>query len=1481
MRRKMTWSRAAAVLVAMAIPVLGRADDSFAPCWRNGLNTTFQSWTFAASNNPAVPDLWTNPNGTPTGNLTIGAFGKGWLASSFGGKTGLWELGRAGQVSVIVPNFPSQNAPKYVQVQVSYFEDTLAYRPPVVSIAGAMAVGTETVDNLSAPPGMWRTQKTLWLLNPSPSSETVLISGDSSRGLLIDQVVIDTRIAAGGDGDVPAFRPCWRGSSDATFQHWSFGVWSDPSSVVPELFTNAFGIPGGVIIPGAFSSGYIDEDEFLGCRQGIWDLGRSGTMTLTVPNTTSGSPDSCKYLQLAVTQFRDGIYNQNAAVAVAGGVLINQQQQTIQTNDFGGIWVVQKSVWRMGPPSPAFETVTLTGGTNGSLIDQIVIDTLPVEIVCPSDVFAMADPGHCSKSNVTWTVPEVDGCVITNVTCVPALGSTFPVGKNLVTCTVRDGQGGIQICGFMVMIGDNQAPTIACPSNIIAARNPALCGAVVNFTPAAFDNCSATTVVSTPPSGSVFPLGLTTVTSVAYDTAGNASAPCSFTVQVIDLTGDIAGFRPCWRGIPGSTFQHWAFGSSNNPAAIIPDLATNVHGVSTAAISPGAFSSGYIETDAFLGCRQGIWDLGEEGTMTLSIPDSVSVSPGSYRYVQVAVTQFRDGIYNQNASVAVTTGSLMSQKQESIETNGFGGQWIVHKSVWRIAPGSGLDQVILTAGTNGSLIDQIVIDTLPVNLTAPTDILASADAGHCGKSNVVWTVPAVDGCVITNVTCVPASGSAFSVGTTPVSCTVFDGEGGSHVFNFTVTIADNEAPVARGTNMIVHLDASGNVTITAADLDAGSSDNCGIASREISQSSFSCANLGSNQVVLTVTDIHGLANACDVVVTVLDTLPPSISPVAAIVTNAISDCSQVVIWETPGATDNCSVTNVSCVPASGSLFPVGTNTVVCTAYDASGNAAVSMFNVVVVPQADISVAVAAANSSVIIGSKTFFNVTVDNHGPCAALGVVLSNSFPPGLISLSISNGAAVQANPWPGPAAWWRAENNASDAVGVNHGTLLGSASYAQGEVGQAFRFDGLSGVMTVPDSAALRPANLTIEGWIRIQDVTGLHVILGKRIGGSTMDSYSLWIGSGVLYAAVSDGSASAPFMSFPEFPTSSAFGAGDIVNLGSFASRLQNATPADPVPYFIRTNLSVLTADLLAAYTGGVNMDLQGAIATDLNEIIANGAIYDAQRFAGVTLSPESEYVLGRNPQGLDLVRLNRFLIRDAFPAELASVVFPQLNQRFHVAYTFDSSTRIQALYVNGALVNAGFATNDVAYDSHDLIIGGDDDNGTPGYFFQGDVDELAIYNRALSGTEIRAIFQAHSAGKWLTPGVIAIGSIPANSSAEVALMTLASDCSGGIAMVSATSATLDLNLGNNDSSAAVTVNDLPDSQFAMGISRVSGNNHLIRLTWPLTCTPAELLMADEMNGPVLWSQMTVPTVMLDDRWCTILPGGDLKRYFRVQK
>ncbi len=119
------------------------------------------------------------------------------------------------------------------------------------------------------------------------------------------------------------------------------------------------------------------------------------------------------------------------------------------------------------------------------------------------------------------------------------------------------------------------------------------------------------------------------------------------------------------------------------------------------------------------------------------------------------------------------------------------------------------------------------------------------------------------------------SGSTFNKGVTSVVVTATN-TCGTTTCSFTVTVNDNTPPVAIAQDVIVTLDASGNGSTTAAAVNNGSSDACGILSMSLSKTAFTCSDIATNPnvVTLTVTDNNGNSSTATANVTVVDNTPP-------------------------------------------------------------------------------------------------------------------------------------------------------------------------------------------------------------------------------------------------------------------------------------------------------------------------------------------------------------------------------------------------------------------------------------------------------------------------------------------------------------------------------------------------------------------------------------------------------------------------------
>ena len=79
-------------------------------------------------------------------------------------------------------------------------------------------------------------------------------------------------------------------------------------------------------------------------------------------------------------------------------------------------------------------------------------------------------------------------------------------------------------------------------------------------------------------------------------------------------------------------------------------------------------------------------------------------------------------------------------------------------------------------------------------------------------------------------------------------------------------VEDNIPPVANCNDLTAQLDANGSFTLTAEDINNGSSDNCEIDTMFIDKSEFSCGDIGANEVTLTVIDVAGNETTCTSIV---------------------------------------------------------------------------------------------------------------------------------------------------------------------------------------------------------------------------------------------------------------------------------------------------------------------------------------------------------------------------------------------------------------------------------------------------------------------------------------------------------------------------------------------------------------------------------------------------------------------------------------
>jgi len=100
---------------------------------------------------------------------------------------------------------------------------------------------------------------------------------------------------------------------------------------------------------------------------------------------------------------------------------------------------------------------------------------------------------------------------------------------------------------------------------------------------------------------------------------------------------------------------------------------------------------------------------------------------------------------------------------------------------------------------------------------------------------------------------------------------------------------------------------------------------------------------------------------------------------------------------------------------------------------------------------------------------------------------------------------------PPPGLVDWWTGDGNATDILSGNNGTLMGNVSFTNGEVGQAFDFEGTNGFVST-SLLVTNPQSFSLSLWFRTATTKG-GVLLGfgdSRLGTAANYDRNVYIGN-----------------------------------------------------------------------------------------------------------------------------------------------------------------------------------------------------------------------------------------------------------------------------------------------------------------------------------------------------------------------------------
>ena len=197
-----------------------------------------------------------------------------------------------------------------------------------------------------------------------------------------------------------------------------------------------------------------------------------------------------------------------------------------------------------------------------------------------------------------------------------------------------------------------------------------------------------------------------------------------------------------------------------------------------------------------------------------------------------------------------------------------------------------------------------------------------------------------DACGIGNLSIDNNSFNCSDIGElNPVVLTVTDVNDNSATCSANVTVVDVTAPICSAQDITVTIVSGNLVSFTAEEIDNGSFDICSDITLSVSPNSFTCAELGENPVILTVTDNSGNSSSCDATVYVQDLIAPNC--IAQDITVTLDEFGMVSITGMDVdnmSNDDCgTVENLEVIPNSFGCADIGDNMVELTVTDNNGN----------------------------------------------------------------------------------------------------------------------------------------------------------------------------------------------------------------------------------------------------------------------------------------------------------------------------------------------------------------------------------------------------------------------------------------------------------------------------------------------------------------------------------------------------------------
>lgn len=733
----------------------------------------------------------------------------------------------------------------------------------------------------------------------------------------------------------------------------------------------------------------------------IVDLDENGDVTITADQIDDGSSDA---LGIASLELDQTIFNQVGEFTVtltvtdnSGNKASDTAQVTVQDslapvlsadpedvtveadavpqpititaedNVDGGVAVSFEET-RTNGTSPNNYTLTRTwsatdSSDNEATVTQLVIvDDTTAPIVNVQDITVQLD----ENGQATIVASDIDNGSFDTVSDVSlSLDITAfdgdDLGNNTVTLTVTDEDSNSATGTVTVTVEDTIAPELFSVPNDISLEADAIPDlATVTATITATDNVD----------------GTVTVTDTEVRTDGNS--PNSYTLTRTWTATDSQGNST-------SASQVISVGDTVAPTVITQDVTLALEENGTVSLTAEQVDNGSFDTvsDVTLSLDITSFDvnnLGSNNTVTLTVTDTDNNSATGTATITIEDNLAPTAIA-QDLTINLEGGSatLTAEAVDNGSSDNTGDITLSLDQTSFISEGDYTVTLTVTdtAGNRSTDTANIRVESNIPPVAVAQDITIELDE----NGEVTLDPEDVDGGSTDNIAIVSSRitqtlFTADHLGDNQVTLTVTDAQDNSDSAIATVTVIDALAPVVQTQNIELALNVLGTASLTAADIDAGSTDNVAIASSTLDITQFDADDLNTpTTVTLTVTDTSGNSASETAVVTIVDQINPIASAQNITLSLDANGVATLTAEELDGGSaDNVAIASLTIDQDSFSLDNLGANTVTLTATDTSGNQTTDTATVTVVDV--LSPTVVTQNATIFLDETGIATLTI-------------------------------------------------------------------------------------------------------------------------------------------------------------------------------------------------------------------------------------------------------------------------------------------------------------------------------------------------------------------------------------------------------------------------------------------------------------------------------------------------------------------------